>query len=77
MEGKPGDVRDAQKRGDSDALTAMGTKGGIHAGLMNADRKNQKDKDLDAFLAKQNAIFHINDEGDVLPPNPEDQKLKQ
>ena len=50
----------------------MGAKGGIHAGLMNADRKEQKEKDLEAFLAKQEQIYKINDEGDVLPPDPKD-----
>jgi hypothetical protein len=68
MERKPEQVSDAQKRNDPEALSAMGTKGGIHAGLMNADRKQQKEKDLNAFFEKQAEIYQVNDEGDVLPP---------
>lgn len=71
MEGKPEQVRNAQRKEDSEALRAMGAKGGIHAGIMNADRKARTQEDLDAFMARQEQIFQINDEGDVLPPDPE------
>jgi len=70
MEGKPREVSDAQRNQDSEALAAMGAKGGIHAGLFNADRKNRAKEDLERFMAAQGQIYQMNDEGDVLPPDP-------
>lgn len=70
MEGKPEQVRTAQCKEDSQTLAAMGMKGGIHAGLMNKDRKSEREKDLETFMAQQEQIYHVDDEGDVLPPDP-------
>lgn len=67
---KPEDVRKAQLQGKTEALRAMGAKGGINAGLLNADRKQQQEKDLDTFLMRQGQIYQVNDEGDILPPDP-------
>lgn len=69
MERKPEAVREAQRKTDAEALAHMGARGGIHAGLMNADRKSKQEQDLDAFMARQEQIYRI-DEGDVLPPDP-------
>lgn len=71
MEGIPEKVTEAQRKSDSEALARMGAKGGIHAGLMNTDRKSKREKDLEVFMAQQEQIhYHISDEGDVLPPDP-------
>lgn len=48
----------------------MGAKGGIRSGLLNVDRKSKQEKDLDSFMASQVKLYHVNDEGDVLPPDP-------
>lgn len=70
MEGKPEQVRDAQRENNSEALAAMGAKGGIHAGLLNADRKNKATEDMEKFMAAQGQIYQMNEEGDILPPDP-------
>jgi hypothetical protein len=67
---KPEQVQDAQISQDREALAAMGRKGGINAAIMNADRKAQKEKDLNTFLENQAKIYRVNEEGDVLPPDP-------
>lgn len=65
-------VRKALEQGDVEAHKKMSSKGGINASLLNADRKNQQEKDLDAFLARQQEIYQMNDEGDILPPDPKE-----
>jgi hypothetical protein len=71
MEGRPEHVRKAQVTGDAEALSHMGARGGINAGLLKADRRQQQEKDLQAHLAQQEQLYHISDEGDILPPDPE------
>lgn len=70
MEGKPENVRDAQLDANYEALAHMGAKGGIRAGLLSADRKSKREKDLDSFMAQQEQIYRVDEEGDVLPPDP-------
>ena len=70
---KPREVQDARKRGDHDALSAMGTKGGINAGLLRKDRKMQEEAMLDERIAELERVAHIDENGDVLPPLPPDQ----
>ena len=69
MEGKPKEVSDAQREQKTKALSAMGTKGGINAGLLNADRRNQTKEDMERYMAAQAQIYTMNDEGDILPPD--------
>ena len=64
-----GEIKRKRIQGDSEALRAMGTRGGINAGLMNADRRNQTKDDMDKFMAAQAQIYTMNDEGDILPPD--------
>lgn len=70
MEGKPEHVRNAQRANDTEALRAMGAKGGVHAGLLNADRRNKEMEDMEKFMAAQGQIYQMNEEGDILPPDP-------
>lgn len=69
MEGKPERVRDAQRANNAEALATMGARGGINAGLLNADRKNRTKEDMDKFMAAQAQIYTVSGEGDILPPD--------
>lgn len=78
MEGLPASVRDALNRGDVEAHKNISAKGGRKASIANDKardieklKEEDRKKDFGKHLAQQEQLYHISDEGDVLPPDPE------
>lgn len=49
----------------------MGTEGGIRAGLRRAHKKTLEREQKDEEIAERERIYHVSEEGDVLPPDPD------
>ncbi|HCR52082.1 TPA: hypothetical protein DIV48_00350 [Candidatus Kaiserbacteria bacterium] len=66
MERKPEKVRQAQLADDTEKLSKMGAEGGIRAGLRRAYKKTLEKEEF----SQREKLYHVNEEGDVLPPDP-------
>jgi hypothetical protein len=64
----PEKVRLAQANGNEDALRRFGRAGGIEAANRRAVENAERAEDLEKFLAAQALLYHVDENGDVLPP---------
>ncbi|HUY62200.1 MAG TPA: hypothetical protein VMV50_00165 [Candidatus Paceibacterota bacterium] len=65
---KPKIVRDAQLRGDSEALSNMGRKGVSRKIQLEDLKKAGEQAERERLEAEQAKLYSTNKEGDVLPP---------
>lgn len=69
----PKAVQEAKERDDKKALSRMGHKGGVHAGIKNALKAEERENERKELIREQAELYTLTSDrldGDVLPPDP-------